>query len=134
MATLRQALEGLSSADATIDYWVSTPVCEDSEVRIGQLQLENGGLLDDKVFIGTLEQLHDSLSTLVGDESTRHDDEDFEYEWKIAADMLIDDLKINWKHETMTGCMHCGHPRFTWVDAETRACSKHCAEVLKGEI
>lgn len=129
---MRQALEGLSSVDSTIGYWAETPICGDSEVRVGQIQLENGGVLDDKIFIGTLEQLYDAMYCLISDESTLAEDKDIdlEYKWQVAADMVIDDLSIDWKIGIRTGCMHCGDPQYHWVDADTRACSKHCTKVL----
>lgn len=129
--TLQHALVDLFSSEDHLGYYVETPITEDSEVRIGRVDYPNGGVLDDKVFIGTLEQLHHSMFNLVGDGSTHTGDEDFEEEWKFAAYMLIDELSINHKQDTMMGCMHCGDPHFEYIDAETRACSTHCAKILK---
>ena len=45
----------LSSIDPQWGIWADAPFSAESESRVGQTQFENGGLLDDKEFVGPLD-------------------------------------------------------------------------------
>lgn len=53
---LKDRLMNLSSIDSQWGIWADAPFTEDSESRVGQLQFENGGLLDDKEYVGCLDE------------------------------------------------------------------------------
>ena len=52
---LKDRLMKLSSVDSQWGIWADAPFTAESESRVGQIQFENGGLLDDKEFVGRLD-------------------------------------------------------------------------------
>ena len=54
---LRDRIAKLSTISTTFGIWADAPFTDDSDSRVGQTQFENGGLLDEKEFVGTLENL-----------------------------------------------------------------------------
>ena len=57
MRTLKTVIMGLDSIATDIGIWAEAPFTEKSAYRIGQVQFENGGKLDDMEFVGTLAEL-----------------------------------------------------------------------------
>lgn len=53
--SLQEYLSNLNSADSQLGIWVNPNNIND--YRIGQFQFENGGILDGKICIGSLDQL-----------------------------------------------------------------------------
>ena len=85
---LQQRLENLSTSETQWGIWADAPFTADSESRIGQTQFENGGLLDSKVFVGTLYSL-----SLQIEEQIDEADGDMEYQRKVAVEKLLDELE-----------------------------------------
>ena len=52
---LKDRLMRFSSIENQWGIWADAPFSPDSDSRLGQTQFENGGLLDDKEFVGTLD-------------------------------------------------------------------------------
>ncbi|MCY3744496.1 MAG: hypothetical protein OXH00_26060 [Candidatus Poribacteria bacterium] len=55
---LKDRLMNLSSIESQWGIWADAPFTADSDSRVGQTQFENGGLLDDKEFVGTLDSFN----------------------------------------------------------------------------
>ena len=55
--TLKAKLMELNSIDTSWGYWADAPFTADSDCRVGQTQFDNGGLLDDMQFVGSLNEL-----------------------------------------------------------------------------
>ena len=54
---LKSKIAELNSMDTSLGIWAEAPFTEKSTYRIGQVQFENGGKLDDMEFVGTLDEL-----------------------------------------------------------------------------
>ena len=52
---LKDRLMNLASIESDWGIWADAPFTEESDSRVGQIQFENGGLLDDKEFVGLLD-------------------------------------------------------------------------------
>ena len=87
---LSERLATLAASEIVTDFgiWAAAPFTEDSESRIGRTQFENGGLLDEKQFVGTLASLTARIDAHI-DEA----DGDIEYQREIAVKTLIAELE-----------------------------------------
>ena len=85
---LQDRLANLSTPETQWGIWADAPFTADSESRIGQTQFENGGLLDEKEFVGTLYSL-----SLQIEEQIDEADGDMEYQREIAVETLLDELE-----------------------------------------
>ena len=55
---LKDRLMNISSIDNQWGIYADAPFTADSDSRVGQTQFENGGLIDDKEFVGTLDSFN----------------------------------------------------------------------------
>ena len=85
---LKDRLMQLSSIESNWGIWAEAPFSENSDSRVGQIQFENGGLLDDKQPVGTLESLTREIEGQIDDE-----DGDLEYQREVAVETLIGELE-----------------------------------------
>ena len=86
MKTLEYALQDISN-DSNWGIYASYPLTAQTEIRFGQPQFENGGLLDEKKFVINGESANDRIQDMI-DVSLGEED----YQREIAIETLIDEL------------------------------------------
>lgn len=109
--TLKEAILRINN-ESSWSVYAKSPFTADSEARIGQTQFENGGLLDDKEWVGNGDRINERASLdSFHDDFPNASEADREYAEEIwIEEGLIPELEAERRErEAITTFMEGGH-------------------------